>query len=417
MEVPQSVHGPRKGTRRRGFGRIRKLNPSGRYQAAYLGPDLVLHKSSITYDTRMDAEAWLVAEYRLVERDEWTPPELRTKVKYLPGATLADFAPAWLATHKRRDGSPLKDRTREHYRSLLSLRILPFLGSVPMRSLTEERLSDWLDTELPAHTPVANAHAYALLHEILKSAASKDSAIKPPVVAGAAKAKTRHRSEPATLEELAVIVAAMPDNHRLAIQLMAWCALRFGEVTELRRKDIVLGGENPRIKVRRGVVLVGGERQVTTPKSDAGERDVTIPPHLIPAIREHLDRFADPGPDGLLFTGKQGGYLAQTSLTGKAGRRRRIKGRMINESASGFCKAREAAGRPDLHLHDLRHTGAVLAAQVGATLPELMERLGHSTPAAAMRYQHVARGRARAVADALSAMAGAAIADQAPSAR
>jgi integrase len=127
---------------------------------------------------------------------------------------------------------------------------------------------------------------------------------------------------------------------------MAWCALRFGEVTELRRRDIVLGGDNPRIKVRRGVVLVDGERKVTTPKSDAGERDVTIPPHLIPAIREHLDRFADPGPDGLLFTATQGGHLALKSLTGKTGRRRPIKGRMVNESPSGFCKARKLpAGR------------------------------------------------------------------------
>ena len=80
---------------------------------------------------------------------------------------------------------------------------------------------------------------------------------------------------------------------------------------------------------------------------------------------------------------------------------------MTNESASGFIRARETAGRPDLHIHDLRHTGAVLAAQVRATLPELMERLGHSTPGAAMRYQHVARGRAKEVAEGLSAMAAA----------
>jgi Phage integrase family len=64
-----------------------------------------------------------------------------------------------------------------------------------------------------------------------------------------------------------------------------------------------------------------------------------------------------------------------------------------------FDKARAAAGRPDLHFHDLRHTGAVLAAQTGATLAELMARLGHSTPGAAMRYQHAAADRDRAIAD------------------
>jgi integrase len=69
-----------------------------------------------------------------------------------------------------------------------------------------------------------------------------------------------------------------------------------------------------------------------------------------------------------------------------------------------FDKARAAAERPDLHFHDLRHTGAVLAAQTGATLAELMARLGHSTPGAAMRYQHAAADRDRAIAEALSKM-------------
>ncbi len=69
-----------------------------------------------------------------------------------------------------------------------------------------------------------------------------------------------------------------------------------------------------------------------------------------------------------------------------------------------FYRAREAAGRPDLRWHDLRHTGAVLAAQTGATLAELMARLGHSTPGAALRYQHAAQGRDMEIAKALSAM-------------
>lgn len=47
-----------------------------------------------------------------------------------------------------------------------------------------------------------------------------------------------------------------------------------------------------------------------------------------------------------------------------------------------------AAGGPDLRFHDLRPTGAVLAAQEGATLAELQARLGHTTPAAAMIYQN-----------------------------
>jgi integrase len=70
-----------------------------------------------------------------------------------------------------------------------------------------------------------------------------------------------------------------------------------------------------------------------------------------------------------------------------------------------FYPARQAAGRPDLRWHDLRHLGAVLAASTGASLAELMARLGHSTPQAAMRYQHASRGRDKEIAAALSKIA------------
>jgi len=46
------------------------------------------------------------------------------------------------------------------------------------------------------------------------------------------------------------------------------------------------------------------------------------------------------------------------------------------------------AGVPHVRLHDLRHVAQVFAAEAGATLPELMARLGHATPAAALVYLH-----------------------------
>lgn len=236
------------------------------------------------------------------------------------------------------------------------------------------------------------------------SAAERDPRITPPAIPGASRARTKHKAEPASLAELAAIVEHMPERYRLAILLMSWCALRFGEMAELRRQDVDL--RRNLLRIRRGVVLVDRQRIVDTPKSSAGIRDVAIPPHLIPLVREHLEKHAERGTAGLLFPAAHGGHLSQSTLNGKPGRRRIVKGRIVNESATGFCRAREAAGRPDLRLHDLRHTGAVLAAQTGATLAELMARLGHSTPAAAMRYQHAARDRDTAIAAALSRLAG-----------
>jgi integrase len=140
------------------------------------------------------------------------------------------------------------------------------------------------------------------------------------------------------------------------------------------------------LHIRRGVVRAEGQAIVKTPKNDAGMRDVAIPPHLMPLVREHLLQHAEAGRDGLLFPARSGGHLAPSSLY-------RV-----------FYKAREAAGRPDLRWHDLRHTGAVLAAQTGATLAELMGRVGHSTPGAALRYQHAAQDRDTEIARRLSGL-------------
>lgn len=70
-----------------------------------------------------------------------------------------------------------------------------------------------------------------------------------------------------------------------------------------------------------------------------------------------------------------------------------------------YYPAREMAGRKDLRWHNLRHTVAVFAAQTGATLAELMGRLGHTTPGAAMRYQNAAADRDAEIARRLSELA------------
>jgi integrase len=66
-----------------------------------------------------------------------------------------------------------------------------------------------------------------------------------------------------------------------------------------------------------------------------------------------------------------------------------------------WAKARVEVGLPNLHLHDLRHLAATLAAGTGASTKELMHRIGHASQQAALRYQHATQERDRALADAL----------------
>ncbi|MGI5205638.1 tyrosine-type recombinase/integrase [Spirillospora sp. CA-108201] len=62
----------------------------------------------------------------------------------------------------------------------------------------------------------------------------------------------------------------------------------------------------------------------------------------------------------------------------------------------------ETLGLPNPHFHDLRHTGNTLAAQSGANLRDLMDRMGHDSVRAAMIYQHATSEVGRAIADALN---------------
>ena len=107
----------------------------------------------------------------------------------------------------------------------------------------------------------------------------------------------------------------MPARYRLMVQLAAWCALRFGELTELRRGDV--DTKAGVLRIRRAVVLVDGRFVIKEPKSEAGVRDVNIPPHLLPMVREHLLTHTAPGPDGLLFPSRNDpdDHLRQSSLT------------------------------------------------------------------------------------------------------
>jgi hypothetical protein len=60
--------------RRRGFGRVRRER-SGRFSAAYVGPDLQLHRAPETFQARIDAEGWLASERRAIDLEQWVPPQ------------------------------------------------------------------------------------------------------------------------------------------------------------------------------------------------------------------------------------------------------------------------------------------------------------------------------------------------------
>ncbi len=352
----------------RGFGLVRKL-PSGRFQASYLSPSKERVTAPATFGTRQDADGWLSKQRTKLDAGTWRDPKFGTEL-------FGSYAIRWLT---ERD---LKPRTRVEYQRLLDAHLIPAFGGRELKSITPARVKTWY-ASLDASTQ--RARTYSLLKTIAKSAVDDDLVTASPCrIRKAGQSKRRIKIMPATLPELEAVTAAMPERLQLMVLLAAWCGMRYGELVELRRRDVdLLRGK---VKITRAVTRVKDSWVVGDPKSDAGVRDVSIPPHLLGLVEAHLAEHVPAGRDALLFPGVRGGYLSPASLY------------------DAYYPARTAAGRPDLRFHDLRHTGATLAAATGATLADLMARLGHSTPGAAMRYQYAVQDRDAAIAAALSGL-------------
>ncbi|MFD1832667.1 tyrosine-type recombinase/integrase [Streptomyces desertarenae] len=165
--------------------------------------------------------------------------------------------------------------------------------------------------------------------------------------------------------------------------LGAVATLRPEELAALRRNDVDLEAGTLRIR-QAAPELTSGRRATGDPKSAAGKRTLILPGFLHKDLRRHIEWFAQKEPDGLLFVGPQGGLFRRSTF-----------GRT-------WCRARTAVGMPEgFRFHDLRHTGNQLAAETGATLKDLMVRMGQSSVRAALIYQHSSLERQREIAHGL----------------
>ena len=379
--------------RRRGFGEVeRRVSAAGKvtHRARYAMPDGTRYSRTLT--TRMDAEAWLAAERTLIDREEWTPPRARQAARAKREAaahanTVTAFAERFLTERG------LRPTTVRNYRILLSTRILPIFGTTPLIEVTLSDIKTWRASLDPA-TAASNAAAYRLLRAILQAAEEEELILRaPPKIRGAGSAPTRRVAVPATFDELAVIVDGMPERLRLLIVLAAFVGLREGELLELRRSDV--DGVTGLVSVTRKVdkeEFPGADgacpscgRAISAPKTASGVRTVHVPPPFLPMLQRHLLEHTAPGPDGLLFPGDRTDHMSVRYLMDR------------------YRPAREAAGRPDLTIHHLRHTALTLAGQHGATAAELQARAGHASQAAMAIYQHATLDRDKSLAEKIGA--------------
>ncbi|MCW2510916.1 MAG: Phage integrase [Modestobacter sp.] len=354
--------------KRTAFGAVDKL-PSNKWRARCTGPDG--RRRTRIFRTKTDARAWLATQQADTVRKAWRAPELGLR-------TVGQYADDYLV----RDD--LRQSTRSLYAGLWKHHLADRWADVAVGDVTSADVRAWHTAAAKSTGPTALAQSYRLLRSLLNVAVNDEVlASNPCHLRNAGTPRATRPSRSLTVTEVQALAAAVPRRYSTLIEVLAFGGLRFGEATALRRCDVLDDG---RLRVERSVRYVNGRWLVGEPKTAAGRRTVSLPARVADSLVHHLAEFVPEAHDAIVFGTSSGAFLSGANF------------------GQTFRRAVTKCGLPSVRPHELRHTGATLAAATGATTKELMRRMGHSSPDAALVYQHAVDERDGDIARALDAM-------------
>ena len=337
-----------------------------------------------------DAKAALEIARAEIARGIFVPPAQRRQeirdaelLERIASVTVAEWSADWLA---RLESVGRSLGTLRSYKSTLDVHVLPVLGDKRIVDVTPEDVDELLEAVRGAGGPWANVARTVRAMFTAAVAARVGGITESPVRVSVPKVKVAEHidsEQVATVTEVQAMTEAMPQGLRIAVPLAAWCALRQGEVLGLQRRDFehLDDDEQAVLHVRRQWHSKSNPPAYAEPKRGSARSNISIPAAVLPALREHLDRFAGPGREGPLLPSPRNAEVP------------------ISQSAldRAWQVARDSAGRPGFRFHNLRHTGLTAYAQMGATTAELLRRGGHRNVDVAAQYQHATVERDRAL--------------------
>lgn len=345
---------------------------------------------SKTFDTRREAERWLIDQIGKRDRADFVEPHRLTVEQW--------FEEHWLPSAESR----LDPVTVKSYQRIVRNQIVPHVGHVRLQQLNAAQV-DACYRALEAQGLSRRTVRYT--HQILKKA-MKDALRKrlvsrnvvddadppkvPSISRGAEKAWTSGELVAKFLDHVC------EDRLFAAYRLLFLSGMRNGEVCGLAWDSVDLDGGV--LHVRQVVKNLPGELVMGTPKTDKSRRSISLDAGTVSALRSHRreqlqERMAiGPGwnPQNLVFVRETGEPMHPSYLTGAF--RRHVK----------------AAGVPKLSVHGARHTHATLLVNGGENPKTVAERLGHSDVSLTLnvytRHDHdVDRAAANRIADAIDA--------------
>jgi integrase len=320
-----------------------------------------------------------------VERGTWTPPqpvEAPAEPERVP--TFHEFAELWWI----RNQAELRPSTRVDYRWRLEKHLLPFFADQRLDGITFDLVERYITAKLAEAEPLSPRSinmTLTLMAAILEGAVERELIARNP-----AKGKSRRvreheprRSYLDTAEQMAALLDAAGEldrgaredrrhvERRAIVAVLTFAGLRIGELCSLRWRD---------------VDLASGWLHVNDAKTDAGRRRVKIRGALRDELLAARARRMT-GPDEFVFATSAGGRPSRDNL------RNRVLAPAA-KLASRRLLERGLTPLPErITPHSLRRTFASLLYALGEDPGIVMDEMGHTDPALALRVYRQAMRR------------------------
>jgi integrase len=281
--------------------------------------------------------------------------------------TLAAYSNEWLSSYQGRTVRGIRRETLADYRHELGLYALPLLGRLRLAEIEPRHIKELaaLVSDGGRRKPRTVKLAIAPLRALLATAV-EDGLIRSNPAAGVRIAQPdtlqddledAAEERALTPEQLARLIAEIPDTHRPFVTFVAQTGLRIGEAIAVQWRDIDL--EPGLLHIRRRYY----RSAYAPPKTRYGRRVIPLTPTMAALLRSRRD-LLQPAQAELVWPNRTGRPLNPDST----------RARVLKPAAA-------RAGVPWASWHTLRHTCGTLLFREGWSIKAVQHYLGHHSAA------------------------------------
>lgn len=331
--------------------------PTGRWQARWR--DNTGRQCKRSFPTKTQARDFLKQVEADLLRGTYRD-DRRTKIPFKV------YAEEWRAAqiHRPSTAAMVETHLRRH--------VYPVFGHRQLGSIRQHEIQRWVKALELELAPATIEVVYSFVASIFRSAILNRDLLETPCVKITLPEVHKKRVEPLATEQVAALIAAMPERYKALVVLGAGTGVRQGEAFGLTVDRIHFLRREVTID-RQLTHLTGGARPDFGPlKTKSSYRTIPLPNVVVEALAQHLERYPA-GDDGLVFTNEHGRPLTR---------------RRFSEVWRAACRR---AGIPDaVTFHDLRHYYASLLCHHNESVKVVQSRLGHKDAAETMNtYMHL----------------------------